>query len=100
MNTIKFNEFECTVLSFNKNTYFNEGEMSGAILCDIETLDMNGLQDLGSTVITSITIYHDEEIIYNVDHIHATLNSISEYLTDNKIHIQVNFVLSQPKDNE
>ena len=98
MNTIKFNETECTLFSFNKNTYFNNGEMSGNITCEVETENVTALHDLGEEPVTSIVITHDEEVIYNVTEMYAQLISINEYLADDKIHITLNFDLSRPQE--
>jgi len=43
MNKIQFNDFECEVVSFYKNTYFNHDTISGNINCEIVTNDFDGL---------------------------------------------------------
>ena len=95
MNTIKFNETECTLLTFNKNMYFNNGVVSGNLTCEVETSDMTSLQALSEIPVTSIEIEHDEEIIYNVSDTYARLSSINEYLSEDRIHITLNFDLSR-----
>ena len=100
MITIKFNEVEGTLLSFNKNTYFSEGTMSGNLNCEVENINMNALQSLGDTPITSMSIKSDDTIIYNIDVMYARLNTINEYLVDNRIRITLNIDLIQPQSQQ
>lgn len=98
MNTIKFNDVEGMLLSFNKNTYFNEDGISGNITCEMENVDIDELQALGTSTITSMSIKYNDEVIYNVDTMSAKLTSINEYLMNNRIHMTLNINLSNPEN--
>ena len=93
MNKIQFNDFECEVVSFYKNTYFNHDTISGNINCEIVTNDFDGLQNLGSEKITTITIRHDEDVIYSVTNFSGQLASTTESLTDDHITININLTI-------
>lgn len=94
MNTIKFNDFECEIVSFNKNTYYNNGVVSGNVNCELITTDIDGLHALSESNITSITITHNEDVIYNVTHFTGQLSSVSESLADDHIIINIMLVIS------
>lgn len=98
MNTIKFNNVEGTLLSFNKSTYFNEEGMSGNITCEMENADIDALQALGLSTVTSMQIKYNDEVIYNVDVMNAKLTSINEYLMNNRIRMTLNINLSNPEN--
>lgn len=91
MNTIKLNNVTCEVLSFNKNTSFNNGEIYGSGSASIRTDDIGALQELGLTEIETIQIFHDEERIYNLTNAGGRITSIDEYLTEDSISINVSF---------
>lgn len=93
MNTIKFNDFECEVVSFSKNTYYNNGAISGNVNCELITNDIDGLHALSENAITSISITHDEDLIYNVTHFTGQLSSVSELLQDDHIIINISLVI-------
>lgn len=90
MNTIKFNAVEFEVMSYNKNTYFNDGSMTSSASCQIIVADMDVLNGLTNTAITSLQILHEGEVIYNLSDINARIESISEYLNVDRMDINVN----------
>lgn len=92
MNTIKFNDFECEVVSFSKNTYYNNGVISGNVNCELVTSDIDGLHALSEDNITSIAIKHDDDLIYNTTHFTGKLSTITELLADD--HIVINIMLA------
>jgi len=59
MNTIKLNNTTCEVISFNKSTTFNNGQIIGSGSTSIRTNDISALQELGLTTIETIQIFHD-----------------------------------------
>ena len=89
MNYIKFNEYQCEVLSFNKYTTFQENTIAGTCNCQIVTSDLTGLQNLGLEGITEIQIIHDEEIIYDLQNINARIASINENLVNDHIDVML-----------
>ena len=89
MNYIKFNEYQCEVLSFNKYTTFQENTITGTCNCQIVTSDLTGLQNLGLEGITEIQIIHDEEIIYDLQNINARIASINENLVNDHIDVML-----------
>ena len=100
MNTIKFNNHTYEVLSFNKNTYFNTDSVTSTASCSIKTADATSLNTLASELIETLQIYHDEELIYNLSGISGKLTSIDEYLSDDRININLNLNFSQTVNEE
>jgi len=90
MNTIKFNNHTYEVLSFNKNTYFENNHISSTANCQIRTSDITSLYTLAEETIESLQIYWNEDLIYDLDNISGKLSSISEYLADDRINITLN----------
>ena len=90
MNTIKFNNTEFQVESYNKNTYFSGNTMSSNASCNIVTNDIESLNTLALNTITALQIYHDETLIYNLQNIQAHIDNINEYLNGDTISISIN----------
>lgn len=91
MNKIKFNDVEFEVESYSKNTYFNN-ELSSNGNCSIITDDMDALNALANVPITSLQILHDGEVIYNLHDINAKIDNINEYLSGDRMSINVNLI--------
>lgn len=91
MNKIKFNDVEFEVESYNKNTYFHE-ELSSNGNCSIITDNMDALNALAEVPITSLQILHDGEVIYNLHDINAKIDNINEYLSGDRMSINVNLI--------
>lgn len=89
MNIIKFNNVEFEVIGYNKNTYFSDDTITSSASCQIIVADMDVLNNLANTAITSLQILHDGNIIYNLSDISAHIESISEYLNVDKMDISV-----------
>ena len=94
MNTIKFNNNTYEVLSFNKSTYFNEGNINSNASCSIKTANVTSLYALADTDIQTIQIYHDSTLIYELENANGKLTSIDEYLADDHINININLSLN------
>lgn len=90
MNTIKFNNTEFTVLSYNKNTYFSGDIISSDASCSIITNDISNLNTMAQEPITTLQIYHNDTLIYNLQDINAHITYISEYLNDEAMSITIN----------
>ena len=89
MNTIKLNNTTYEVLSFNKSTYFNQEGITCNASCQIKTSDITSLHNLAKETITTLQIYHDQELIYNLTGLDGKLSSIDEYLMDDRININI-----------
>lgn len=89
MNIIKFNNVEFEVIGYNKNTYFSDDTITSSASCQIIVADMDVLNNLANTAITSLQILHDGNIIYNLSDITAHIDNISEYLNVDKMDISV-----------
>lgn len=100
MNTIKLNNTTCEVLSFNKNTTFNNGQIFGSGSASIRTDDISALQELGLTTIETIQIFHDQEKIYDLTNANGKITSIDEYLADDTINISINFSFVSENESE
>jgi hypothetical protein len=65
--------------------------MSSNASCGVITDNIDELNDLMQDKITSIQIYHDNELIYDLSDIDANISSVNEYLTDDHMSITLNF---------
>ena len=92
MNKIKFNNYEFEIESYSKNTYFSNDTISSNANCSIITNDIDSLMTLAQNTITSLQIYHDDSLIYNLQNIEAHIDNISETLNDDKINIYINLI--------
>ncbi len=92
MNTIKFNNTVFEVESYNKNTYFNEDSISSNGSCQIITNNIIELNELAQETITTIQIYHNETLIYDLQNIECKINSVSEYLNGDRVSIGLSFI--------
>lgn len=100
MNTIKLNNTTCEVISFNKNTTFNNGQIYSSGNASIRIDDIGALQELGLTEIETIQIFHNDERIYNLTNAGGRITSIDEYLTENLMNINVNFSFTSAIEGE
>ena len=90
MNIIKLGQTELEITSYNRNTYFNGTDISSTATCAVKTDNIAALNAMVGTTIDLIQIYHDNTLIYNLPDISATIDSISEYLSDDYINISLN----------
>lgn len=100
MNTIKLNNTTCEVISFNKNTTFNNGQIFGSGNASVRTDNIGALQELGLTEIETIQIFHDEDRIYNLANAGGRVTSIDEYLTEDSMSINVSFSFTSAIEGE
>ena len=96
MNKIKLNNIELEVEAYTRNTTFSGEEITSTGYCTVNVDEVAVLNSLGEEEITSIQIYHDETLIYNISNIKARVSAINEYLNDNKMTININLIF----DNE
>lgn len=92
MNKIKFNNSEFEIESYSKNTYFSNDTINSNANCSIITNDIDSLMTVAQNIITSLQIYHDDSLIYNLQNIEAHIDNISETLNDDKINIYINLI--------
>ena len=90
MNIIKFNNTEFELESYNRNTYFNGETISSSAGCGIIAANITEIDALAESTITSLQIYHDNELIYDLQNIDAHVSSVSEYLNTDRINITIN----------
>lgn len=90
MNTIKFNDLELEVESYNKNTYFNDGNITSTGYCTVITNDIASLNELMGEIITSIEIKHNDNSIYNLANLNAHIDTINESLSGDRIVVNLN----------
>jgi hypothetical protein len=90
MNTIKLNTLEFPITSFNRNTYFTGESMNSNASFEGTDVDITALSALGLTEITTVQIYHNEELIYDLQNIHGKIDNFSEYLREDKIAMSIN----------
>lgn len=92
MNTIKFNNLTLQVESYNKNTYFDGATVNSTASCSVVTSDLTALNELAEGTITTIQIYHDDTLIYDLQDINCRITNISEYLSEARMNITINLV--------
>ena len=94
MTTIRFNGIDFGLESYNKNTTFSNGAMNSLANCNI-TDNIDDLMYIAAHEIRSIAILNDNVIIYNLSNTHAHIDNINEYLSDNKVIINVNMTFTE-----
>ena len=85
MNTIKLNNLELTVEGYNKSTFFDGQTIVSNANCSVLTNNIAALHALIEEKITSIQIFHDETLIYDLQNIEAQIESINEYLNGDRM---------------
>lgn len=94
MNKIVFNTTEFEVESYNKSTSFGGEVMTSNAYASLRTDDITVLNTLAQTTITNIKIYHDSNLIYDLQNISAKIDNINEYLNGDRMSINVNLTFS------
>jgi len=94
MDTIKLNNTEMSITAYNRNTYFSEGGITSTANCSVLVDDLDNLNAIAQDTITSIQIYHDNTLIYDLQDIEAYIESINEYLNGDRMDVGVNLVFS------
>ena len=100
MNKIKFNNFEAEVDSYNKNTYFNGTNLASNANCSIRTNAITTLNNLMLDIITSIQIFSNDILIYDLQNIRAKIDSVSESFGGDRMYVNVNFSFLPPEEDE
>lgn len=100
MNKIKLNNLELEVESYNKNTYFNGATITSSANTSVRTNNMTALNELALTDITSIQIYANQELIYDLQNITAHIDNINEYLNGERMNVSLNLSFRSETSNE
>lgn len=100
MNIIKLNNVELEVESYNKNTYFSGTVISSNGNCSIKTNNVTVINQLAEGIIDTIQIYHDNELVYDLQDANAKIDSINEYFTGERMNISINFSFLQATEPE
>ena len=95
MNTIKLNNAEFTVVSYNKSTTFNGDRIASNAYCDIIPVDVSALHELGDDLISTIEIYHDDELIYRIIEQEGHITNINEYLNGDHMNANITIVFGE-----
>ena len=100
MNIIKLNNVEMEVESYNKNTYFSGTVVSSNGSCSVKTSNVTVINQLAEDIIDTIQIYHDNELVYDLQNANAKIDSINEYFTGERMNININFSFPQVTESE
>jgi hypothetical protein len=100
MNTIIFNEDKTFGLeSYNKTTTFEGDTVNSSgyasLLMTQDTDTISDLVTVAQGTVTSIEIKHDGTSIYNSTNLNAKINNINEYLSGDRINVNINFIFNQ-----
>ena len=90
MNTIKLNNTVFELEGYSKTTPFEEGNIFSNGQCDIKNVNIDNAYTLAEEPITLVQIYHDNNLIYNLQDISAHINSISEGFNGERISVSLN----------
>lgn len=95
MNTIVFNgDASFGVESYNKTTTFEGENVNSSGYASLITTDIDALTAVAQAPITSIQILHDGDSIYNSTNLNAQITNINEYLSDNRISVNISFIFN------
>ena len=94
MNTIKLNEYTFIVDNYNKSANYSGEHPVCNGYCSVVTTDMNSIMELAKNTINSVQIYHDEELIYNLDNANGKILTIDELLNPTSVKIGINMTFA------
>ena len=92
MNKIVLNTAEFEIDTFNKSTNYSEGNITSTGYMSVFTTNISELNTLAKETITSLKIYHDETLIYNLENINAHIDNINEFLSGD--HMSINITMT------
>ena len=99
MNTIKLNNTTFEVTSYNKSTYLSDQEIRSNATCSIKISDIADVNALMGVTITSLKIYHDETLIYNLADISAKLDNVNEYLNIDTVDVSLSLTFDMSSNS-
>ena len=92
MNTIQFNNSTpIQVSDFSNGVFFRNNTIEHSGTCTVIADSMNSLISLGEEPLTSIKIYNDNTLIYNLENITGRIVSITEVLDDTHVSVLIAF---------
>lgn len=100
MNKIKFNNFEAEVDSYNKTTYLGGDTIMSNANCSIRTSEITTLNNLMLDIITSIQIFSNDILIYDLQNIRAKIDNVTESFGGDRMYVNVNFSFLPPEEDE
>lgn len=89
MATLKLNNTEFEISEFNRTTYYTSEELNSNANVIVENTTVSALETLAHVEITSLQIINNGEVIYNLQNISATLDTINEYLKNGHMEISI-----------
>ena len=95
MNIIKLNNVELEVESYNKSTYFSGTTVTSNGNCAVKTSNATAINQLAADTINTIQIYHNNELVYDLQNANAKIDTINEYFTGERMNIGINFSFPQ-----
>lgn len=90
MTKIKLNNYECEIDSYNRNTNISDGNINSSGYINVPNGNVDELNALLGTTITSIEIYIDNDKIYELHNINAEVSSLNEYLSGDRMTYNLN----------
>ena len=94
MNVIKLNNKEFEVESYTKNTNFTGDTITSNGYCSFKNVNIEDLNELAETTITTIEILHDNVSIYKIENLNAKISDINESLGEDRMFININFIFN------
>lgn len=95
MKTIKFNNVEFNLDSYSRSTSFMTDTIISTGYCALSNVDnMSDLKSVAQEDITSLQIYCDENLIYSLEDINLHIDSINEYLQEDKMIVNLNLTFN------
>ena len=81
MNTIKLNNTEFTVSSYSRTTNFSGEGLNSYAYAMIDVPDAAALNAIAAEPVTSLQIFHNDTLIYDLGEINAHIDSINDSAT-------------------
>ena len=95
MNTIKLNNISFELTFYQRNVFLHDDRavngFNGGGACRIILSDVTDLANFSQQLITSIQIYHDDVLIYNLSNIKCEIVELNELLENGIINIELSF---------
>ena len=93
MNTIKLNNTSFELTFYQRNVFLHDDRavngFNGGGACRIILPDVTNLADFLQQTITSIQIYHDDNLIYNLSDTNCEIVEFKEFTEDGSIIIEL-----------
>jgi len=90
MTKIKLNNDEFQITAFTRTTYFRDDGVSSFANFDAVNLDLDQISILAQNPVTALQIYHNNELIYDLQNISVHIDNVNDSLEDEVISTKVN----------